>query len=104
LVKKSIVLHAGDNSDLQIVLNEDAAALTENVTVTTEPFETTDSSAINQQLLNKRELQQLSSVLLNDRFARRRRCPGSPRTMTFAANSQCAAPALIASGCTSTEC
>ncbi|HEX3142948.1 MAG TPA: TonB-dependent receptor, partial [Pyrinomonadaceae bacterium] len=76
LVKKSIVLHAGDNSDLQIALNEDAAALTENVTVTTEPFESTDSSAINQQLLNKRELQQLSSVLLNDPIRAAQALPG----------------------------
>jgi len=76
LVKKSIVLHAGDNSDLQIALNEDAAALTENVTVTTEPFESTDSSAINQQLLNKRELQQLSSVLLSDPIRAAQALPG----------------------------
>ena len=76
LVKKSIVLHAGDNSDLQIALNEDAAALTENVTVTSEPFESTGSSAINQQLLNKRELQQLSSVLLSDPIRAAQALPG----------------------------
>ena len=76
LVKKSVVLQAGDNSDLQIALNEDAAALTENVTVTTAPFESTDSSAINQQLLNKRELQQLSSVLLNDPIRAAQALPG----------------------------
>ena len=76
LVRKSIVLHAGDNSDLQIALNEDAAALTEHVTVTSEPFESTDSSAINQQLLNKRELQQLSSVLLSDPIRAAQALPG----------------------------
>ncbi len=66
LVKKSVVLKEGDNADFQIALNEDAAALTESVTVSTAPFESTDSGAISQQLLNKRELQQLSSVLIND--------------------------------------
>ncbi len=76
LVKKSVVLHAGDNSDLQIALNEDAAALAENVTVTSQPFESTDSSAINQQLLNKRELQQLSSVLLSDPIRAAQALPG----------------------------
>lgn len=76
LVKKTVVLHAGDNSDLEIALNEDAAALTENVTVTTAPFESTDSSGINQQLLNKRELQQLSSVLLNDPIRAAQALPG----------------------------
>src|SRR5882672_11543912 len=44
LVKKSVVLKEGDNSDFQIALNEDAAALTETVTVNTAPFESTDSS------------------------------------------------------------
>ena len=65
-MKKSVVLKEGDNADFQIALNEDAAALTESVTVSTAPFESTDSGAISQQLLNKRELQQLSSVLIND--------------------------------------
>src|SRR5882724_12561521 len=54
LVKKSVVLREGDNSDFQIALNEDAAALTESVTVSTAPFESSDSVAILQQLLNKR--------------------------------------------------
>src|SRR5436190_6859748 len=76
LVKRSINLHAGDNSDLQIALNEDAAALTENVTVTTAPFESTDSTGATQQLLNKRELQQLSSVLINDPIRAAQALPG----------------------------
>src|SRR5437899_8785627 len=66
LMKTSVVLKEGDNADFQMALNEDAAALTESVTVSTAPFESTDSGAISQQLLNKRELQQLSSVLIND--------------------------------------
>jgi len=76
LVKKTVVLHAGDNSDLQIALNEDAAALTENVTVNTAPFESSDNTAINQQVLNKRELQQLSSVLLSDPIRAAQALPG----------------------------
>src|SRR5256714_5867715 len=76
LVKKSVVLREGDNSDFQIALNEDAAALTENVTVSTAPFESSDSVAILQQLLNKRELQQLSSVLVNDPIRAAQALPG----------------------------
>ncbi|HXI23455.1 MAG TPA: TonB-dependent receptor, partial [Pyrinomonadaceae bacterium] len=75
LVKTTITLKAGDNSDVQIALNEDAAALTEKVTVTAAPFESTDSP-INQQSLNKRELQQLSSVLLNDPIRAAQALPG----------------------------
>src|SRR5437764_3521798 len=76
LVKKSMMLKEGDNSDFDIALNEDAAALTENVTVSTAPFESTDSSAVLQQLLNKRELQQLSSVLVNDPIRAAQALPG----------------------------
>ena len=76
LVKKSVTLKEGDNTNFQIALNEDAAALTESVTVTTSPFESTDSSGVTQQLLNKRELQQLSSVLVNDPIRAAQALPG----------------------------
>jgi TonB dependent receptor/Carboxypeptidase regulatory-like domain/TonB-dependent Receptor Plug Domain len=76
LVKKSVMLKEGDNANYQIALNEDAAALTESVTVTTAPFESTDSSGVTQQLLNKRELQQLSSVLVNDPIRAAQALPG----------------------------
>ena len=76
LVKKSVTLKEGDNANFQIALNEDAAALTERVTVTTSPFESTDSSGVTQQLLNKRELQQLSSVLVNDPIRAAQALPG----------------------------
>jgi hypothetical protein len=66
LVKKSITLKESDNADFQIALNEDAAALTETVTITTDPYLNTESNAASEQTLNKRELQALSSVLLND--------------------------------------
>lgn len=76
LVKKSVRLKEGDNADFQIALNEDAAALTESVTVKTAPFESTDNSGVTQQLLNKRELQQLSSVLVNDPIRAAQALPG----------------------------
>src|SRR5438105_1271447 len=76
LVKKGVVLKEGDNADFQIALNEDAAALTESVTVNAAPFESSDSAAISQQLLNKRELQQLSSVLVNDPIRAAQALPG----------------------------
>src|SRR5204863_9929389 len=72
----SVALKEGDNSDLQIALNEDAAALTESVTVSTAPFESSESVAVLQQLLNKRELQQLSSVLVNDPIRAAQALPG----------------------------
>src|ERR1041384_8050459 len=75
LVKTTITLKEGDNADVQIALNEDAAALTEKVIVTAAPFEGTDNP-INQQTLNKRELQQLSSVLLNDPIRAAQALPG----------------------------
>jgi len=76
LVKKSVTLKEGDNADFQIALNEDAAALTESVTVTTAPFESAGTSGVTQQLLNKRELQQLSSVLVNDPIRAAQALPG----------------------------
>ncbi len=76
LVKKSVTLKQGDNANIQIALNEDAAALTESVTVTSAPFENTDTSGVSQQLLNKRELQQLSSVLVNDPIRAAQALPG----------------------------
>jgi hypothetical protein len=76
LVKKTITLKEGNNSDFQVALNEDAAALTESVTVSTSPFESPGNEAISEHLLNKRELQQLSSVLLNDPIRAAQALPG----------------------------
>lgn len=66
LVKKTITLKDGENSGFVIALNEDAAALTESVTVTADPYETAQTNAASEQTLNKRELQSLSSILLGD--------------------------------------
>jgi outer membrane cobalamin receptor len=76
LVKKSITLAAGDN-DLEIVLNEGAAALTEKVTVTTTPFEGAQTNAASEQMLNKRELQELSGVLIGDPIRAAQALPGA---------------------------
>jgi hypothetical protein len=76
LVKKTITLKDGENSDVVIALNEDAAALTESVTVNTDPFETAQTNAASEQTLNKRELQSLSSILLNDPVRAAQALPG----------------------------
>ena len=77
LVKKTITLKEGDNSEIQIALNEDAAALTEKVTVVDNPFETTETSLASEQMLNKRELQELSSVLVSDPIRAAQALPGA---------------------------
>src|SRR5438876_692981 len=77
LVKKTITLKEGDNSDIQIALNEDAAALTEKVTVVGNPFESTEPNAASEHMLNKRELQQLSSMLVEDPIRAAQALPGA---------------------------
>ena len=76
LVKKLVTLKSGDN-EVQIVLNEGAAALTERVTVTTTPFESAQTNAASEQTLNKRELQELSSVLIGDPIRAAQALPGA---------------------------
>jgi outer membrane receptor for ferrienterochelin and colicin len=77
LVKKTITLKEGDNSDIQIALNDDAAALTEKVTVVGNPFESTETNAASEYMLNKRELQQLSSMLVGDPIRAAQALPGA---------------------------
>jgi outer membrane receptor protein involved in Fe transport len=76
LVKKTIAVREGDNTEIQIALNEDAAALTESVTITGKLFESAGNEAVSEQILNKRELQQLSSVLINDPIRAAQALPG----------------------------
>ena len=83
LVKKVITLKEGENPDALIVLNEEAAALTENVTVPPDPYETTQTNAASEQTLNKRELQALSSVLLNDPVRAAQALPGATTNDDF---------------------
>jgi hypothetical protein len=77
LVKKTITLSKGDNRAVEIALNENAAALTEKVTVTTGPFEQAETNAASEQVLNKRELQELSSVLVGDPIRAAQALPGA---------------------------
>jgi outer membrane cobalamin receptor len=57
-------------------LNEDAAALTENVTISSGPFESTRTTSTFEQTLNKRELQATSSILLSDPIRAAQALPG----------------------------
>jgi outer membrane receptor for ferrienterochelin and colicin len=75
LVKKTITL-LEEKRDFTIALNEDAAALTESVTVTADPYETSQTNAASEQTLNKRELQALSSILLSDPLRAAQALPG----------------------------
>ena len=76
LVKKEINVSTGTDSAVEIALNEDAAALTERVTITPDPFESTRTTATFEQSLNKRELQATSSILLNDPIRAAQTLPG----------------------------
>ncbi|MCA1579224.1 MAG: TonB-dependent receptor [Acidobacteria bacterium] len=76
LVKKTINVAAGMSGDIQIALNEDAAALTEQVTIASDPFESTRTTSTFEQTLNKRELQATSSILLSDPIRAAQTLPG----------------------------
>jgi hypothetical protein len=76
LVKKTITIAETSNSVFEIALNESAAALTENVTISSGPFERTETTAPSEQTLNKRELQELSSVLVGDPLRAAQALPG----------------------------
>jgi TonB dependent receptor-like, beta-barrel/CarboxypepD_reg-like domain/TonB-dependent Receptor Plug Domain len=76
LVKKTIRHAEGDRSDVQVVLNEDAATLTETVSITVAPFEETETNVASEQMLNKRELQSLSSILIGDPVRAAQALPG----------------------------
>ncbi len=83
LVKKTITVEGGDNNDFLIGLNEDAAALTERVTITADPYEASETNVASEQTLNKRELQSLSSVLLGDPVRAAQALPGATTNDDF---------------------
>nr|MBA2646510.1 TonB-dependent receptor [Pyrinomonadaceae bacterium] len=67
LVRKIISPDERANAQgVRIALNQEAATLTEQVTVTAGPFEETETNAASEQTLNKAELQTLSSVIAGD--------------------------------------
>ena len=66
LVKKTLHLKGGGDAEAEIALSQEAAALTEHVTVTAGPFEETETNAASEHNLNKTELRTLSTLLLGD--------------------------------------
>ena len=76
LVKKTITIAESGNPVFEIALNESAAALTETVTISTGPFDRIETNAPSEQTLNKRELQELSSVLVGDPLRAAQALPG----------------------------
>jgi hypothetical protein len=66
LVKKTLIVKEADTAEVLIVLNQEAASLTEQVTVTAEPYAVSETNAPSEQTLNKTELQDLSKVLISD--------------------------------------
>jgi len=104
LVKKTITLKAGENELFLIALNEDAAALTEKVTITADPYETGETNAASEQTLNKgsyRRWPAFCSAILCVQLKHYREL--LPMT-TFAASSPFVVRALIGSAFTSTTC
>ncbi|MDX6611535.1 MAG: hypothetical protein QOD75_721 [Blastocatellia bacterium] len=83
LVKKTIMLKEGEQSETVIALNADAAMLTETVSVTRDPYEATETNVASEQTLNKRELQALSSVLLGDPVRAAQTLPGATTSDDF---------------------
>jgi hypothetical protein len=83
LVKKTITLKDGENRGVVIALNEDAAALTERVTVVAGPYETAQTNVATEHTLNKRELQSLSSILLGDPIRAAQALPGATTNDDF---------------------
>jgi outer membrane receptor protein involved in Fe transport len=76
LVKKTILLAEGENTENDIALNQEAAALTEQITVTADPYEKTETNAASEQNLSKSELQTLSMVLVGDPLRAAQSLPG----------------------------
>jgi len=83
LVKKTITLKEGEQTETVIALNADAAMLTETVSVTRDPYEATETNVASEQTLNKRELQALSSVLLGDPVRAAQSLPGATTSDDF---------------------
>jgi hypothetical protein len=76
LVKKTVTLKEGKNELPEIALSQEAAVLTEQITVTTGPYEQAELNAASEQSLNKAELQSLSTVLVGDPVRAAQALPG----------------------------
>jgi outer membrane cobalamin receptor len=76
LVKKAITVKQGDNAGVEIALNQEAATLTDQVTVTAETYGVTETNAASEKTLNKTELQELSKVVISDPLRAVQALPG----------------------------
>lgn len=76
LVKKTITVKEAETAEVLIALNQEAATLTEQVTVRSAPFAVTETNAASEQTLNKTELQDLSKVLISDPIRAVKSLPG----------------------------
>jgi len=76
LVKKTIIVKESDTAEVVIALNQEAATLTEHVTVAAEPYAITETNAPSEQTLNKTELQDLSKVIISDPLRAVQSLPG----------------------------
>ncbi len=76
LVKKKAVIKENEEAHLRIALNQEAAPLLDEVTVTAGPFEQTETNAASEQMLNKSELSALSMVLTSDPTRAAQALPG----------------------------
>src|SRR5262245_9850415 len=76
LVKKTITIRAGESTEIEIALNQEAAMLTEQVTVRAEPFAVSETNAASEKTLNKTELQELAKVVIGDPLRAVQALPG----------------------------
>lgn len=76
LVQKTVLLKEGEDAELEVALSQEAATLTEQVTVTARPFEETETNSPSEHTLNKTELQMLASVLVGDPMRAAQSLPG----------------------------
>jgi hypothetical protein len=76
LLKKSLTLKAGEAATIELPLNSEAAALTEQITVNAGVYAESEANAASEKALNKTELQTLSTVLLGDPLRAAQSLPG----------------------------
>jgi hypothetical protein len=74
LAKKTV--NGEVSSDIEIILVPEGAAVKEEITVTTKPFDLQESSAASEQSLNKSEIQSASMVLIGDALRSAQALPG----------------------------
>src|SRR5947208_8667323 len=76
LVKKTVTVKETDSAEVVIALYQEAASLTEHVSVTAAPYAITETNAPSEQTRNKTELQDLSKVIISDPIRAVQSLPG----------------------------